>query len=52
MKVLQFMEKLHHISITFNFLVSGNDVENGLPGFEEDLAFRLGYDEAEIPIRD
>ena len=46
------MEKLHHISTTFNFLVSGNDVENALPGFEEDLAFRLGYDEAEIPIRD
>ena len=52
MKVLQFMKKPHHISITFNFLVSSNDEENGLPGFEEDLAFRLGYDEAEIPIRD
>ena len=45
------MKNPHHISITFNFLVSSNDEESGLPGFEEDLAFRLGYDEAEIPYK-
>ena len=34
-----------HRFITFNFFVSTNGEEDALPGFKEDHAFRLGYDE-------
>ena len=46
------MSKVLYLSITFNYFISTDGKENALPGLEEDLAFQLGYDEAEIPISD
>jgi hypothetical protein len=43
------MSKPHEIEISLKYLVSIEGDENAS---EQDLAFRLGYDEAEIPVSD
>ena len=41
-----------HLSVTLNYFVSTDDDDNSFPYLEDELAFRLGYDKAEIPFSD